>query len=66
MDDDLEKRVWMLEQQMDNLHEIKIRQDALMAELQRYKGFAGGCLFIATCIGSFLPVLFSYWSSNAR
>lgn len=55
------ERLAILETKLDSVEEanekILARLEEMQSDLTRFKGFAGGVLFVASAIGAFLGVL---------
>lgn len=64
--ENLNQRVWVLEQKVEDLEEIKANQKMLLAEFQRFKGFVGGVLFVGGCLAVVFQPLFSHVLSWLR
>lgn len=55
------ERLAILETKLDSVeeanHKILARIEEMQSDLTKFKGFAGGVLFVASAIGAFLGVL---------
>lgn len=64
----IEERVAVLETKMDTieaqLEQIKEKQDTLLQNFTKYKGFVGGILFTISAIGTAIGMAISYWTGR--